>query len=246
MAVRSVPMKRKLVQMVETHFPGFRFVSETHSICGFVREQPGYWYDYLPINRYFQGGRGVVSINWYWIGGGYVPDWYEWNGISNTPWRVLAWPAQRQPDPNEPPSQLAAPGHDATVCYQTGPLAQVDQALEALRDKLERYALPALERPIRPSDEPRLRQWGALAQNILPQLQLLERQAPEEYEALKAWQRQTARRQKKAIDEDVPLILARWREEIRQLPGFAEQWDLSPALRDQVFNWFTHALYLHP
>ena len=246
MAVRSVPIKRKLIQMVETHFPGFHFVSESRGICGFVREQPGYWYDYLPINRYCQGDRGVTSINWYWIGGGYVPDWYESNGISNTPWRILAWPAQRQPDPNEPPSQLAAPGHDAEVCYQTGPLAQVDQALEVLRDKLERYALPALERPIRPSDERRLQQWGLLAQHILPQLQQLELQVPAEFEELKAWQKRTARRQKRDMDEDVPPILARWREEIRQLPGFAEQWDSSLVLQDWTFNWFTHALYLHP
>ena len=245
MAVRSVPVKRKLIQMTEAHFPGFHFVSEAGGIYGFVRERPGYWYDYLPINRYFQGGRGVLSINWYWIGGGYVPDWYEWNGIANTPWRVLAWPV-RQPDPNEPSSPLAALGHDGAVCYQTGPLAQVDQALEVLRDKLERYALPALECPLRPSDEERLRQWGRLAEHILPQLRQLEQQAPEEFEALKAWQRRTARRRRSGMEEDVPPILVRWREEIRELPGFAEQWDASPILRGWVFNWFTHALYLHP
>ena len=75
MAVRSVPVKRKLIQMVETHCPGFRFVSEVRGTCGFVREQPECWYDYLPIDRYFQGGRGVMSVNWFWIGSGYVPDW---------------------------------------------------------------------------------------------------------------------------------------------------------------------------
>lgn len=246
MAARSVPVKRKLVQMVETSFPGFHFVSELGSTCGFVREQPGYWYDYLPINRYFQGGKGLMSINWYLIGSGYVPDWYEWNGIANTPWRTLAWPAQRQPDPDEPPSPLADPGHAADICYQTGALAQVDQALEVLRDKLERYALPALERPVRSSDEQRLRQWGLLAQNILPQLQLLELQAPGDFEELKDWQKRTARRRKRNMNEDVPPVLARWREEIRLLPGFAEQWDTSPNLQDWIFNWFTHALYLHP
>ncbi len=246
MAARSVPIKRKLIQMVETYAPGFHFVSKAGSIYGFVREQPGYWYDYLPINQYFQGDKGMISINWFWIGSGYVPDWYEWNGILNTPWRVLAWPVQQQPDPNEPPSQLAAPGHDAVICYQTGPLAQVDEALEVLRDKLERYALPALECPIRPSDERHLRQWELLAQHILPQLQRLELQAPEEFEELKAWQKQTARRQKRDMNENVPPILARWREEIRELPDFAEQWDVSPTLQNQIFNWFTHALYLHP
>ncbi len=243
--MRSAPIKRKLIQMVETRFPGFRFVSEMRGVCGFVRERPGYWCDYLPVNRYFQGGKGVISINWRWIGGGYVPDWYEWNGIANTPWRVLAWPA-RQPDPGEPSSLLAAPGHDADVCYQAGSLAQVDQALEVLRDKLERYALPALERPLRPADEGRLRQWGLLAQRVLPQLRLLELQAPEEFEELKSWQKRTAKRRKSGMDEDVPLVLARWREDIRQLPGFAEQWDSSPVLRDRTFDWFTHALYLHP
>lgn len=245
MAARSVPVRRKLTQMVESSFPGFRFVGEAGSTCGFVREQPGYWYDYLPINRYYQGGRGLISINWYLIGSGYVPDWYEWNGIGRTPWRVLAWPP-RQPDPDEPSSPLAVPGHAGDICYQTGTLAQVDQALEALRDKLERYALPALERPVRPSDEQRLRQWEGLARLILPQLRLLELQAPGDFEALKDWQKRTARRRKRDLNEDVPPVLARWREEIRQLPGFAEQWDSSPDLPDRIFNWFTHALYLHP
>ena len=94
MAARSVPVKQELIKMVESNFPGFRFVSQSHGTCGFVRERPGYWYDYLPIDRYFQGARGVMSINWYRTGGGYVPDWVEWNGISNTPWRTLAWPPQ--------------------------------------------------------------------------------------------------------------------------------------------------------
>ena len=245
MAARSVPIKRKLIQMVESNFPGFHFVSEVRGTCGFIRERPGYWYDYLPIDQYFQANRGVISINWFLIGGGYVPDWYERSGIANTPWRALAWPP-RQPDPNEPPSPLAAPGHDAAVCYQAGPLAQVDQALELLRDKLERYALPALERPLRPSDERRLLQWGQLAQQILPQLQLLELEAPDEFEELKAWQKRTARRGRRGMDEDVPPVLARWRDEIGLLPGFAEQWGVSPILQDRVFDWFTRALSLHP
>lgn len=40
--------------------------------------------------------------------------------------------------------------------------------------------------------------------------------------------------------------MARWREEIACLPGFTEEWDSSPILREWVFNWFTHAFYLHP
>ncbi|MDE7243979.1 MAG: hypothetical protein K2O18_08390 [Oscillospiraceae bacterium] len=118
--------------------------------------------------------------------------------------------------------------------------------MEVLRDKLERYALPALECPLRPTDRRRLRQWGLLAQHILPQLQLLELQAPEEFKELKAWQKRTARHRKSGMDENVPPILAHWREEIRLLPGFVEQWDISPILQDWTFNWFTHALYLHP
>ena len=244
MAIRSVPVKRKLVSMVETNFPGFRFVSESGGIYGFVREKPGYWYDYLPINRYFQGNRGEMSINWYLIGSGHVPDWYEWNGIYHTPWRVLAWPSK--PDPAEPASPLAAPGPDGVIQYQTGPLAQLPQALEVLRDKLERYALPALERPPQPAEERRLQRWQLLAEHILPQLELLGLQSPEEYEELKSWQRRAARRQKRDSEEDVPPVMARWREEIRCLPGFAEEWEISPILQGWVFNWFTHALFLHP
>lgn len=246
MAVRSVPVKRKLVQMVETNFPGFHFVSESGGTYGFVRERPGYCYDYLPINRYFQGNRGEMSINWYWIGFGHVPDWYEWAGSYHTPWRVLAWPTQKQPDPAEPASPLASPGPDAAICYQTGPLAQLDQALEVLRDKLERYAIPALERPLRPTEERRLQRWGLLAERMLPQIKLLELQSPEEYEELKAWQKQTARRWHSDINENVPPVMARWREEIRCLPGFVEEWENSPTLQNWVFSWFTHAFYLHP
>lgn len=246
MALRSVPVKKKLIQMVETEFPGFRFVSESGGTYGFVRERPGYWYDYLPIDRYFQGGLGQMSINWYWIGIGHVPDWYEWAGSYHTPWRVLTWPAQKQPDPAEPSSPLVAPGPDGTVCYQTGPQAQLPQALEALRDKLERYAIPALERPLTPREERRLQRWRLLAEHILPRIEAFSIQDPEVLEELKFWQKRTARRWKGNIDENVPPVMARWREEIRQLPGFAEEWDSSPILREWVFNWFTHAFYLHP
>ena len=246
MALRSVPVKKKLIQMVETNFPGFRFVSESGGIYGFVRDRPGYWYDYLPVNRYFQGNQGEISINWYWIGFGHVPDWYEWAGSYHTPWRVLVWPLQKGPDPAERPSPLASPGPDASIRYQTGSQAQLDQALEVLRDKVERYAIPALERPLRPEEERRLPRWRLLAEHILPQIESLSLQAPEELEGIKSWQKQTARRRKSNLSENVPPILACWREEIRQLPGFAEEWDSSPNLQNWVFNWFTHAFYLHP
>ena len=246
MAVRSVSVKRKLVQMVETSFPEFRFVSESGGTYGFVREKPGRWYDYLPINRYFQSGKGELSINWYHIGSGYVPDWYEWAGIHHTPWRILAWPSQKGPDPNEPPSLLTSPGHDAAVCYQMGTLAQLPQALEVLRDKLERYAIPALERPLLPAEERRLQRWHLLAEHILPQIEAMELRDPDTLAELKDWQKRTARRWKGDIDKDVPPIIASWREEIAALPGFAEEWENSPILQNWVFNWFTHAFYLHP
>lgn len=246
MAVRSVPVKRNLASMIETNFSGFRFVSQSGGTCGFVRERPGYWYDYLPIDRYFQGGRGTMSVNWYWIGVGHVPDWYEWAGSYHTPWRVLVWPPQKGPDPAEPASQLAQPGHDGAICYQMGPLSQLDQALEVLEDKLRRYAIPALEAPLSPARERQLQRWQLLAERILPQLERLGLCAPEEFEALKAWQKQTARRWKGDINANVPPVMARWREEIRCLPGFAEEWDTSPVLQSWVFNWFTHAMFLHP
>ena len=65
-------------------------------------------------------------------------------------------------------------------------------------------------------------------------------------EELKAWHKQKARRWKESVDTNNHPIMARWREEIRCLPGFAEEWDSSPILREWVFNWFTHAFYLRP
>lgn len=254
MAVRSVPVKRSLIQMVETGFPGFRFISESGGTYGFVREKPGCWYDYLPIDRYFEDGKGDLSINWYLIGGGYVPDWYDWTGLLHMPWRVSSARGgppdyligQTGTDPNEPTSLLTSPGPMEPIRYQTGPQKQLPQALEVLRDKLERYAIPALEQPLKPAEERRLARWRLLAEHIQPQIQALELHSPEALAELKAWQKQKARRWKANIDEDVPPIMARWREEIACLPGFTEEWDSSPILREWVFNWFTHAFCLHP
>jgi len=251
MAARSVPVKRKLIKMVEAGFPGFRFVSEAGGTYGFVREHPGYWYDYLPIDRYFESGKGDLSINWYLIGSGYVPDWYEWSGLLHTPWRVSRARSgppnyligQMAVDPNEPSGLLASPGAMASIRYQTGPQAQLDQALEVLRDKIQRYAIPALEQPLKPAEERRLRRWALLAEHILPRIELL---APEELEEVKAWQKSAARRWKSRPAGETPPAMARWREEVRCLPGFAEEWDSSPILQDWVFNWFTHALMLRP
>lgn len=132
------------------------------------------------------------------------------------------------------------------VRYQTGPQKQLPQALDVLRDKLERYAIPALEQPLKPAEERRLARWGLLAERILPQLEALEQRDPTEFEALKAWHKQKARRWKESVDENNHPIMSCWREEISQLPGFAEEWDNSPTLREWVFNWFTHAMLIHP
>lgn len=254
MAVRSVPVKRHLVQMVETQFPGFRFVSESGGTYGFVREKPGFWYEYLPIDRYFEDGKGDLSINWYLIGGGYVPDWYDWTGLLHMPWRVSSARGgppnyligQLAADPNEPPSLLTSPGPMEPVRYQTGPQKQLPQALEVLRDKLERYAIPALEAPLKPAEERRLVRWRLLAERILPQIAALELRSPEAFAELKAWHKQKARRWKESVDINNHPIMSCWREEISQLPGFAEEWDSSPTLREWVFNWFTHAMLIHP
>lgn len=254
MSVRSVPVKGALINMMAEHFPEFQFSSDWRGTYCFVRERPGYWYDYLPVDRYFEDGEGDLSINWYLIGGGYVPDWYEWNGYYHTPWRVTSaqGPApnflicQEGADPAEPPSPLTSPGPGAPIRYQTGTEKQLPQALEVLADKLRRYALPALERPLLPAQERRLARWRLLAEHILPQLKTLEREDPETFEAVKSWQKQIARRFRADIDEAVPPVMARWREEIARLPGFAEEWDKSPTLRMWVFNWFTHAFYLRP
>lgn len=254
MAVRSVPVKGALIKMMAEHFPDFRFSSDWRGTYCFVREHPGYWYDYLPVDRYFEDGEGDLSINWYLIGGGYVPDWYEWNGYYHTPWRVTSVQGsapnflicQVGADPAEPPSPLTSSGPRAAIRYQTGTEKQLPQALEVLADKLRRYALPALERPLLPAQERRLARWRLLAEHILPQLETLEREDPETFEAVKSWQKQIARRFRADIDEAVPPVMARWREEIARLPGFAEEWDKSPTLRMWVFNWFTHAFYLRP
>ena len=254
MAVRSVPVKGALINMMAEHFPEFRFSSDWRGTYCFIREHPGYWYDYLPIDRYFEDGEGDLSINWYLIGGGYVPDWYEWNGYYHTPWRVTSaqGPApnflicQEGADPAEPPSPLTSPGPKAAIRYQTGTEKQLPQALEVLADKLRRYALPALERPLLPAQERRLARWRLVAEHILPQIEALEREDPETFEAVKSWQKQIARRFRADIDEAVPPVMARWREEIARLPGFAEEWDKSPNLRMWVFNWFTHAMLIHP
>ena len=63
---------------------------------------------------------------------------------------------------------------------------------------------------------------------------------------MKLWLKQKARRWRESVDEGNPPLMARWREEISQLPGFVEEWGSSQYLRDCVFGWFIHAFYLRP
>ena len=74
----------------------------------------------------------------------------------------------------------------------------------------------------------------------------LAAQDPEGYEEMKLWVKQKARRWRESVDEGNSPLMARWREEIRCLPGFAEEWDSSQYLRECVFGWFIHAFYLRP
>ena len=39
--------------------------------------------------------------------------------------------------------------------------------------------------------------------------------------------------------------MARWQEEIAEIPGFQGEWDRSSILRGHIFNWFTHAMEVH-
>ena len=49
MAVRSVPVKGPLIKMMAEHFPDFKFSSDWRGTYCFIRERPGYWYDYLRL-----------------------------------------------------------------------------------------------------------------------------------------------------------------------------------------------------
>ena len=63
---------------------------------------------------------------------------------------------------------------------------------------------------------------------------------------MKLWLKQKARRWRESVDKENIPEMVRWREEIAQLPGFAEEWNSSLYLRECVFGWFIHAFYLRP
>ena len=85
MAVRSILVKKPLVSMMAQRFPDFPYVGEWTAdrglfrIYGFVRKRPGYWYDYLPLTRRFEDGKGALSIGWNLVGIGCNPDFYAWS-----------------------------------------------------------------------------------------------------------------------------------------------------------------------
>ena len=225
-AYRSVQVKRPLIRMMEERFPEFRFTYVWQNTYGFVRQNEGRLYDYLLIGRTFEefqaGWRGYLGFGS--IGRGYNPDWYAWT--TGDPWRRGLWSIQNYED----------------ILYQQGRTAFLADALEQLAEKLQRDIIPRFEEiPLSASE---LKHWQGLAERLLPQLEALARDDPERWEALRKWQKAAA--WKKVLQEDPPEEMARWYQEIRGLPGFRDTYDQSPILRSHIFNWFTHAMEVHP
>ena len=92
MAVRSIVVKKPLINMMARRFPDFPYVDEWAAdrglfrIYGFVRRRPGCWYDYLTLCRRFEDGKGALSIDWDLVGIGCNPDFYAWS--TGDLWRV--------------------------------------------------------------------------------------------------------------------------------------------------------------
>lgn len=226
---RSKPVKQRLIAMMAERFPDFPFTYEWQNTFGFVRQNEGRLYDYLLIGRSFEercqsGWQGCLDIAP--PGRGYNPDWYAWT--TGDPWRRTAW------------QKVSC----EAVLYQQDKTAFLDEALERLAENIEQQILPLYESifPKLPSSE--LTRWQALAEQILPQLETLSQTDPEGWETLRRWQKAAAR--SKTLREEPPERMARWQEEIAEIPGFQGEWDRSPILRGHVFNWFTHALGVHP
>lgn len=225
---RSTPVKRRLLAMMSARFPDFRFTYVWQNTYGFVRQNEGRLYDYLLIGRGFEeyqaGWRGYLGIGP--PGRGYNPDWYSWT--TGDPWRRGLWAVENYED----------------ILYQQDSTAFLDDALEQLAKKIEGDILPLYETifPKLPSSE--LRQWQTLAELILPQLEALAQGDPDRWEELRKWQKAAA--WKKAVLKEPPEEMARWYQEIRALPDFREIYDQSPRTREHVFNWFTHAMQVHP
>lgn len=223
---RSVPVKRRLIAMMEARFPDFPFTYEWQNTYGFVRQNEGRLYDYLLIGRSFEeyqaGWRGYLGVGP--PGRGYNPDWYSWT--TGDPWQRTTWQGANYED----------------ILYQQDGTAFLDDALEQLAEKIRREILPLYETilPRLPSSE--LKAWQALAEHILPQLEELARTHPDRWESLRKWQKAAAWKKQ----AEPPEEMIRWYREIRALPWFRERWEQSPITREQVFNWFTHAMQVHP
>ena len=81
-----------------------------------------------------------------------------------------------------------------------------------------------------------LRRWHALAACVLPQIDAL---GALEREALAQWQKAALRRGRTA---DLPPMLQKWLGEIASLPGFREEYSISPILQDWIFSWIAQVL----
>ncbi len=234
MAPRSVPVKGPLVRMMAEQFPDFPLAGERSGLYGFVRRREDCWFDYLPVWRLFDDGRGVLTIDWTLAGTGLVPGgWADW---CRHPWRRSACHCRGAADPAEPASLLADPGPDFHIRYQTGPQKQLPAALDVLADKIRRYALPALQRTAEQPPTWEIRRWQDLARCILPQIDALSQS---DRESLARWQKAAARRGRW---EDPPPIFQQWLGEIAALPGFEREYAISPILQSWICNWFTQAL----
>lgn len=235
MKIRSIPIKTPLIEMMEDRFPDFRYAGSVRETYGFVRERPGCQYDYLPIGRLSDSGHGNFVIDWSLTGSGCCPDWYD---LEHSRWRLSCRHLRGEADPEEPISLLTSRGPEHWVLYQRETQTFLPQALWTLADKIRRYVLPALDRLAAQPPSAEWQRWQRLAECILPRLALL---SPEEQAQLEGWLRAAVRRKTK---EPPPPCLQACLEEICRLPGFAEDYNRSPALRHEVFRWFTHALRL--
>lgn len=253
MAVRSIVVKKPLIGMMARRFPDFPYVDEwtedrgLFRIYGFVRKRPGYWYDYLTLARRFEDGKGALSIFWGLggVGCGFNPDFYAWS--TGDLWRMSTSIHYDWGDLFGPPRpQTRFHGPNQPVRYQNGGEVFLEEALEVLAEKIEQYALPELDKLAAQPPSPELARWQRLAAQIMPQIEELAARDPAGHEEMKLWIKQKARRWRESVDEGNPPRMARWREEISRLPGFAEEWDSSQYLRDCVFGWFIHAFYLRP
>ena len=251
MAVRSIVVKKPLINMMARRFSDFPYVDEWAAdrgqsrFYGFVRKRPGYWYDYLTIARRFEDGKGALSIDWGLVGVGCNPDFYAWS--TGDLWRVRTGISYDWGDlfgPSRPQTKFHGPNQP--VRYQTGGEVFLEEALEVLAEKIEQYALPELKKLAAQTPSPELARWQHLAEQIMPQIEALERENPEGHEEMKRWVKQKARRWRESVDEENIPEMVRWREEIARLPGFSEEWDSSLYLRECVFGWFIHAFYLRP